>query len=112
MPSEETGLAQYFLDNQSDYEITVVSTFSVASVTKNCDSCRITAQTKTLLGHDAAFGYAPKPAETIESIRIYRNDSLKATWVAPFADSVWVKQKGQDTYDWDFLLAVSNQIVQ
>lgn len=106
-PVEEVGLAQYFIENNSDYTI-IIQTHFVKSVVVNCDSCTINQHTSVLLGHDSNFGHAPNPDETIKQIRIYKNDTLKIIFDSPFGDSAWTAIKGINRYDYDFKLKLTD----
>lgn len=105
---EEVGLAQYFLDNQSVYDIHIRASY-ISSVMNTCDSCYVGKNTKILLGHDSNFGHAPQPSETIIKISVYRNDTLKKEFTQPIADSIWLKQKGENTYDYNYILEINNK---
>ncbi len=109
-PTEETGLARYFADNRSGYDLKVMIT-CIQSVSKACDTCLVYPDSKIFLGEDAAFGHAPGPDETVIRIRVYKNDTLKIDLGKPYGDTVWAGQKGNNTYDYDFSFRILPEYV-
>ena len=110
-PKEDVGLAQYFISNQSDYTIAVKCTY-IQSVEVTCDSCTIGNHSENKLGQDANFGHAPHPNETIKTIKIYKNDTLKISLNTPYADSVFKNEKGSGEYDWNYKFTIENSDLQ
>ena len=110
-PSEEVGVASYFIDNQSDYSLRIAGEF-IGSVDVSCDSCEVQPHSTILLGTDAAFGAAPRPEETIKHLRIYKLDTLKLEVHPPYPDSLWMRKKGKNEYDSDFTLSIGNKDVE
>lgn len=110
-PTEETGLARYFADNRSGYDLKVMVD-CIPSVSKACDTCLVHSNANIFLGEDAAFGHAPRPDETVVRIRVYKDDTLKIDLGKPYGDTVWVGQKGNSTYDYDFSFRILPEYVE
>ena len=110
-PTEDVGLANYFIYNNSDYVLKIDGTFA-PGVGKACDSCFAAKHVTMLLGYDSNFGHAPSPDEAVESISIIKNDTLKIMLSAPFGDTVWVSKKGEHPFDVNYIMEVRNEDVQ
>lgn len=103
----EVGVAKVYIQNSTNDPLKVEVAYRT---TENnfCNSCIISASEHFLIGSQGDIGASPDPQKFISSIKIYRNDSLKISSLAPFDDLHLAFEKGEKKYDKNFTFTINS----
>ncbi|MEP7264511.1 MAG: hypothetical protein ABI772_08435 [Bacteroidota bacterium] len=101
----EVCVAKVYVQNSSSDNLKVEVVYN-STENNFCSSCTLSAGEHLLIGSKGDIGGSPFPQQFINSIKIYRNDSLKISSDAPFDNMHQTFEKGEKKYDKNFTFTI------
>ena len=94
--TECVGSSNYFIDNQSSYDLSIAFTLTKELGSRTDSSQTVVSKQRKQLTQDASFGYIPKPIDTITSLtlsRVINGQKVVVYTQNPIVNIRWINVK-------------------
>jgi hypothetical protein len=103
----EVGVGKVFILNSTTDTLKIEADY-YSGDNNFCNSCPLFPQQQLLIASRGDIGAAPPPQSIIQTLRIYRNDSLKIESPAPFSVLQQTQEKGPKKYDTNYTIVITS----